>query len=531
MTVNDTDEGFGSFWNPEDLARAEQERQQRKETEGAAAAKPNGATSGWGEPDTGVLQLHRRTPPLFPIEVLGDKWGPWVVNSARAAAAPPDYVALPLIAAASTLIGNARWAKATNDWIEPPHIWTAPVGDSGDGKTPGFRPFARHILPALERRMLGDFPERYREWQADVEADKAALKDWQKKVAAAHKNNEPLPERPQPTASDIEPREPCLYMSDVTIEEVASVLVVAAPKGLMITRNELAGWLDGMNAYNPSGRAFWVEAYDGNPHRVGRRKHSGRPINVQRNVVAVCGGTQPERLAVLMAEADDGLLARILWGWPDPVPFKLGIEPSGIVWAIEALDRLRELDLLPGDPPEPVLIPLTAEGQQLIEYFGQEMRERRDNTGGLLRSAYGKARGAALRLGLVLQFLWWCASMEAPPSHITEEAFAAAAVLVSDYFMPMAERVFGDAATSETEHMMTTLARWIVKERPSELHVRLMQRDVRLPGLRTAKQIREAADGLVDVDWLRKPNPGSGFGVGRPPVVYAVNPRLWERVS
>jgi len=40
-------------------------------------------------------------------------------------------------------------------------------------------------------------------------------------------------------------------------------------------------------------------------------------------------------------------------------------------WAIRALDRLRELDLLPGDPPMPIAVPMTVEGRIMIESFGR----------------------------------------------------------------------------------------------------------------------------------------------------------------
>jgi hypothetical protein len=315
----------------------------------------------------------------------------------------------------------------------------------------------------------------------------------------------------------------------VTIEQVAAILATAAPKGVMVVRDELVGWWDGMSAYNPAGRAFWNEAYGGRPYRVERRKHSAHPIDIPRLAVAVCGGTQPERLVKLLTDADDGLLARIQWSWPDPIQFKLGRDTPNVAWAIEALDRLRELDLMPGDPPNPILTPLTPEGQRLIEAFGQEMQERRTNAGGLLRSAFGKARGTALRLSLVLEWLWWCGSdgLALPPDNITPKAFAAAATLVADYFMPMAERVFGDAGASETERNAATLARWIVKEHPPEVYVRHLQREVRLPGLRTAELIKKAADALIEADWLRAPAK-TVFGQPRSKVVYPINPKVYE---
>jgi hypothetical protein len=453
-----------------------------------------------------------------------------VAEAAAAAACPPDYVALPLLAGVSALIGHARWAQATPGWKEPPHLWAASVGDSGDGKTPGANCLLHDVLPELERRMIGDFPERHEQWRQTVALDKAATRRWEEEQRAALKAggafDKPIP---KPQASDVEPKQPCLRQHDVTIEEVAAVLATAAPKGLLIVRDELAGWLDGMNAYNPAGRAFWIEAYGGGPYRVGRRKHSGQPIDILRLAVAVYGGTQPERLAKLIGGADDGLLSRIQWGWPDPVEFTLGRETPRTAWAVEALDRLRELELQPCDPPNPLLTPLTAEGQRLIEEFGREMQSRRTDAGGLLRSAYGKARGTALRLSLCLEWLWWSGKggLALPPDTITAKAFVAAATAVDGYFMPMAERVFGDAGATETERAAATLARWIERGRPPEVHVRHLQREVHLPGLRTAKQIKEAAEALIEADWLRPPAK-TIVGQPRSRVVYSINPRLYE---
>src|SRR5260221_11036666 len=104
---------------------------------------------------------------------------------------------------------------------------------------------------------------------------------------------------------------------------------------------------------------------------------------------------------------DDGLFARPLWTWPDPVTFQLSRQAPGAQFAINALDRLRELDLQPGDRLSPMMVPLTDEGREMIAAFGREMQQRQARAGGLLRSAIGKARGQALRLALVLELLWW----------------------------------------------------------------------------------------------------------------------------
>src|SRR5260221_1196631 len=103
--------------------------------------------------------------------------------------------------------------------------------------------------------------------------------------------------------------------------------------------------------------------------------------------------------------------------------------------------------------------------------------------------------------------LWWCGQdgMTPRPVQIGTRAFAAAATLMADYFLPMAERAYGDAATSERERGAATLSRWIFAQRPTELYVRHLQRNVRLPALRTAEQIKPAPDALVEAEWLHPP--------------------------
>lgn len=242
----------------------------------------------WPAPDMSVMRVNRRPPPTLPLGVFGPEWRNWIVGAAQAAACPPDYVAAPLLASVSALIGNARWAQAAA-WAEPPHLWCGVVGDSGCGKSPGADALMRDVLPVIETRMSADFPDRLRDWQAAREAHAAKTETWKAEVREAQKKGAAPP---LPPADDIgmEPQAPRLRQNDVTIEKVASLLAGAAPKGLLVVRDELAGWLLGMNAYNDAGRAFWVEAYGGRSYRVERQK-SPQPIDVPRLAVAITGGT------------------------------------------------------------------------------------------------------------------------------------------------------------------------------------------------------------------------------------------------
>jgi hypothetical protein len=177
----------------------------------------------------------------------------------------------------------------------------------------------------------------------------------------------------------------------------------------------------------------------------------------------------------------------------------------------------------------PVGVPLCPAAQTRLVEFGRLMQRRKQLTEGLMRSTYGKARGLALRLSLVLEFLWWCGrdGMEAPPSSISDAALEAAGRWICDYSIPMSDRTYGDAACSKADRDIATLARWIAQERPREVHVRTLQREVRLPGLRDAADIHAACGGLVDAGWLMSIAGKTGFQ-HRPRVAYAINPRLWD---
>ena len=232
-----------------------------------ALASDSQSERDWPEPDMSILRPKRPRAPRLPIEAFGPAWAEWIRDAAEAAACPPDYVAAPLLATASALIGNARWAQATPGWAEPPHLWMGVIGDSGSGKSPGADCLMRDVLPEIERRMGADFVDRLWHWRANIEIGRLARERWLKQLRQAARRGAQSC-LPPLTLPPPEPKVPRLRQHDVTIEKVAALLAHAAPKGLLIVRDELAGWIDSMNAYHGGGRAFWIEAHGGRPYRV-----------------------------------------------------------------------------------------------------------------------------------------------------------------------------------------------------------------------------------------------------------------------
>jgi len=355
----------------------------------------------WPEPDMSAARQNRRAPPPLRLEVFGPMWSDWIAAAAESASCPPDYVAGPLLAAASMLIGNARWVSPWQGWREPPVLWVGIVGDPSASKSPGADPVLE-ILRSLENEMASGFEATHREWATARESAKFARETWLKDVAAAKKEGTPAPIMPASAVEPPEPMRPRILVSDATPEALGG-LVGAHEKGLLFFRDELAGWFDGFGRYSGSGadRAFWVEAYGGRPFTIDRVKNP-LPVIIPRLSIGVLGGVQPDRLCDLIAGPDDGLQARFLWLWPDKVPPRRPTRYASFETARTALQKLIELPLVPAEDgaSRPFLCALAEDAADSFDQWRKEHSEF--EASGSLASAFGKAPGHVLRLALVL---------------------------------------------------------------------------------------------------------------------------------
>ena len=144
---------------------------------------------------------------------------------------------------------------------------------------------------------------------------------------------------------------------------------------------------------------------------------------------------------------------------------------------------------------------------------------------GAFAGALGKARGHALRLATVIEFLWWAGESGGPePMQISVGAVEAACGLLDDYFIPMTERVYGDAAVPAAERHAMTLVRHLRRERYKTFNARTLRREIG-GALRAAAVMDTACATLLESGLIRaverKPT-----GPGRPAHDFHVNPVL-----
>ncbi|MBT3787819.1 MAG: DUF3987 domain-containing protein [Alphaproteobacteria bacterium] len=484
------------------------------------------------EPDLAIIKP-QKTPPEFPISHFGS-WGEWITTTAESRGAPVDYVAVALLAEVAAIIGNSRRASPWEGWIEATIIWAGLIGNPSSNKSPALAA-VRELADVLEDEMGIDYPEKKREWETETETARQNRIVWEKDIKDAVQNSagtQLLPENAVPPDRPVRPR---ITVSDATTESIAELLT-QHQRGLLLVRDELAGFLENFERYNPgSDRPFYNEAYNGQPYTVDRKKND-EPMLVPYLSVGLVGSIQPDKVAQLLLKgADDGLTSRVLMTWPESIPPRQPIGKPDNNMALSALRRLLKLKMTVNDSGKsaPVIVTLDRKAVEHLNRWRSKNSGQQKWASGLYLSHLGKMPGVTLRLALILEFMdWaWLPDTTEEPSHISARSFAKAVALVDDYFLPMAERAYGDAALPPDQRNAAVLAKRILLEKATTINCRAIQRDWKLPGLDTAGAIKKVIDDLVEANWLTPVPSREGAGAGRQKSNYQVNQKVMELLS
>jgi hypothetical protein len=473
----------------------------------------------WGPPDMSMLRANRSPAAPFPGDVFGSLW-PLVQDLAAGAGSPVDYVATGILSVVASLVGAKRWVTPWAGWEEPCVLWVACVGDPSSNKSPAID---AAILPL--RGMELDLAEQHKAalmgYATIAERASAETKLWQDKVKEAAKSNLATPSKPDAAEAPDAPQRKRLMVQDSTPEEMAAILS-GNPNGTLHLRDELAGWLDSFERYTAGGRAFWLEAYGGRQFVVDRKSLT-KPLVVPFNGVSVLGGIQPDKLRdTLLNASDDGLAARFLWSWPEPIRYRRPQQVADrgrLDMIYRQLERLRIVD-------ETVrALPLSTEAASMFEqWIDENDSDVRDNTG-LYAALLGKLRGRVLRLALVLEMLAWADRGGVEPVTVSTATLTKAMVLVEDYLKPHARRTFGDAALPQVDKDAREVARFIVKAAAERVNARDMRRDPAI-GFNDSSRMDAAVEALEEAGWLRAAPLRIGGTAGRGRKDYLVNPSV-----
>jgi hypothetical protein len=301
--------------------------------DGTIQANGSAPPINWPEPDWSMLDDRRGELPDFPTDTLSRACGEWAQRAAHGAGVTVDHVVVPLLGIVSSLIGTARRVMPSRSWSEPMTLWTAAVGFSGSGKTPGIN-VTKRALAQVERDRKAKIADLQREHETRVEAAKAARKKWKDEIVEAAQGAVVSLDKFRSTKAAEPPRllpaeavdpgpfvAPRLYISNTTIERLA-VLLQARPQGMLLLADELAALFLNMSRYSGGTDAeFWLEAWCGSSYRVERMNRPS--IDLDHLLVGLVGGLQPDKLARSFEGDLDGMYARVLFSWPPKAPYKL----------------------------------------------------------------------------------------------------------------------------------------------------------------------------------------------------------------
>lgn len=320
----------------------------------------------------------------FPVALLPDPVGTFVTETAGGLGCDATFVALPMLAAVAAAVGNRRRIELWPGWQEPAIVWAIAVAESGSMKTPA----ADAALRFTRERQRAAFTDH-----------RAALAEWEREAQAERRSRSAAPagDRPRPER---------VAVDDLTIESVAPILA-DNPRGVLLDRDELSGWIGGFDQYRSGGQggaeaARWLTIYNAGPVTVDR-KQTGT-VYVDAAHVSIAGGIQPGVLARVAGSRhfENGLVPRFIMAAP---PRRMMTMPTGGAGFSTAADMASMFDMLfaiaPGPDGGAAVLDLVPDALEVWKEWWQENAAEQFTASGAEAAMIGKARSWAARLALV----------------------------------------------------------------------------------------------------------------------------------
>jgi Protein of unknown function (DUF3987) len=455
----------------------------------------------------------------FPLESLPPVARGYVRQGASALGCDPAFVALPVLAALASAIGNTRTIRLKRGWTEPSIVWTATVGDSGTLKSPAHDLAIRHLY-TVQERLLAEFKQ-------GCAAHQDGLAQWK----AAKKEGKDPGEKPE---SPVFKR---VIASDTTIEKLAEILEDNT-RGTLVARDELSAWIGSFTKYKGrqggSDVPNWLELNRGGTLIVDRKTGDRRTLFVKRAAASVCGGIQPGVLAKALTSdlLDSGLVARLLLCWPPRLRKKWSeaeIDPETERAYQDLLDRLLKLDFdKDKDVPRPRVLRLSEEARTVWVRFYDEWAREQAAVEGELSAAYSKLEAYVARFALLYHVVSHAISQATDATPVEAESIEAG-IKLARWFAHEARRIYATLSESTGERDTRRLLDFI-RSRGGEITANELWKSNNRRYGSTADAERELnkllAAGLGD--WFDGPSGAKG---GRPTRVFRLctrNPETSE---
>ncbi len=437
----------------------------------------------------------------FPVDAFPDPLRSFVSEAGAAINCDPSFVALPLLSALASAIGNTHVAEIKRGYQAPSILWTAIIGESGTAKSPAMKAAVRP-LREIQTRALTAHLEEVKAWEPEHQRWEVEMAKWKRKPGSAP----PPPEPERPICSR-------WIVSDTTVEALAPLLR-DNPRGLLMAHDELSGWIGSFDRYvkgKGGDVAHWLSIHDASSLMVDR-KTSGTLI-VPRASVSVTGGIQPGALKRALGKAliENGLAMRILFAHP---PRRVReytdaeVSERATAEVARVFDRLIALqgESVEGDVLKPRALRMSAEAMGLWEkYVNANGRAQAEHTGAIA-SVYSKLESAAARIALIVELVEAGNVANGASVTVTSGATEISAsslesgITLARWFTHEAIRVFQYLDETEEDTEIRTITDWIA-QRDGNVSVREITRGFRR--YRRRDDAKAVAEKLVSKGFAR----------------------------
>lgn len=475
--------------------------------------------------------------PALDLDLLPAALRPWVTDIAERIQCPADYPAVGAMVALSAVVGRQVGIRprVRDDWTVCPNLWGAIVGRPGLLKTPALSEVMRP-LHRLEAKAREDHNAASRDHQVVERLAAAEKKATDAAITKATKRGDRDEARQLAIAAaegmDAEAPQRRRYCTSDTTVEALGELLAANPRGVMVYRDELVGWLKDLEREGREGsRSFYLEAWNGTGRYTYDRIGRGT-IDIEAACVSILGGIQPGPLSAYLRDAldggagDDGLLQRLqVVAWPDPPRTWRDVDrwPDTVArrqaWEVyERLDRIDPPALGAGQESDGIpYLRLSPAAQEIMSDWRRELegRLRQGTEHPAFEAACAKQRSLLPSLALL------CHLADCPQGGPVGEASMLRALAWVKYLEEHSRRLYAPALDPSL-HAARELDRHL---RAGDLPEQFRARDIyrRCWRLLDRRGTEDALDYLHDLGRLLPEEIDTG---GRPTIVWSVHPEL-----
>lgn len=452
----------------------------------------------------------------FPLEALPSPTREFVYHGALALGCDPCFLALHVLAVVASAIGNTRTIELKRGWTEPSVIWSAIVADSGTLKSPAFQKCVAPLF-RIQKKLHDAFSEAMKQYELDLSAHEDEKRRAKKEGTEA----------PEPPEKPVYRR---VILSDVTIEKVAEVQE-DNPRGILVARDELAGWLGSFTRYK--GKAggtdlpHWLEMFRAGTVIVDRKTGDRKHYFIERAATSITGGIQPQVLARAFTPdlLDAGGGARLILAMPDKkkkhwTDIEIAHEVEEAY--VNVLDRLLALDFDVQDGDSiPYALQLSPDGRTAWIAYYESWAQEQFAAEGELAAAFSKLEGYAARFALlhhVVTHLALDTSDRRPVGSLSIEA----GITLAHWFAGEARRIYATLTESDDQRNARRLVEWIHARGGKTTTKQLQKSNSRK--YPTAEAAIAALDGLATAgygQWVDRPIDSRG---GRPTQDFVLHP-------